>query len=302
MSIVVSGLEHTYLQGTPFEAKVLHGVDMEIQDGEFLGLIGPTRSGKSTLAQFLNALFIPKTGKVVVDNVDTSAKGVDLMALRQKVGLVFQYPEHHLFAETVGRDIAFGPKNLGLPIAEVKNRVEQSLIGVGLDPDIFWDRYIFALSGGQKRRVAIAGVLALQPKVLVLDDPTAGLDPRGRDEILTTVRELHRSSGSTTILISNSLEDVAALVDRVIVMDKGRVIASGSTRAIFSQIELLRSIGLGVLPTVELMHGLRSRGYDVPLDVLTPDEAAEVLLGLNLPGLAGLPANAAAAGQEGGAR
>jgi energy-coupling factor transport system ATP-binding protein len=277
MPIEVTGLHHTYLDGTPFATKVLHGVDLRVEDGEFVGLIGPTRAGKSTLAQFLNGLFLPRVGKVVVDGIDTAAKNVDLMLLRQKVGLVFQYPEHQLFAETVGKDIAFGPKNLGLPVDEVKSRVEQALLAVGLDPDIFWDRYIFALSGGQKRRVAIAGVLALQPKVLILDDPTAGLDPRGRDEILGTVRQLHRTTGATILLISGSLEEVAALTDRVVVMDQGRVVADGPTRQIFSQVDLLRSTGLGVLPTVELMHGLRSRGYDVPLDVLTPDEAAAVI-------------------------
>lgn len=285
MPIVVSGLEHTYLRGTPFEAKVLHGVDVEIRDGEFVGLIGATRSGKSTLAQYFNGLFIPHVGTVVVDGIDTRQKGIDLITLRQQVGMVFQYPEHQLFAETVGRDIAFGPKNMGLPIDEVKNRVERSLLAVGLDPDTYWDRYIFALSGGQKRRVAIAGVLALGPKVLILDDPTAGLDPRGRDEILATIRDLHRNSGATIVLISNSLEDVAPLVERVIVMERGRVVAEGPTRKIFTEIDLLRRVGLGLLPTVELMHALRSRGYDVPLDALSPQEAALALRRLDLPGL-----------------
>lgn len=284
MSIVVTGLEHTYLAGTPFAAKVLHGVDLEIRDGEFVGLIGPTRSGKSTLAQYLNALFVPKVGQVLIGGVDTRSRSVDLMKLRQQVGLVFQYPEHQLFAETVGKDIAFGPKNLGLPEAEIRRRVEQSLVDVGLDPDIYWDRYIHALSGGQKRRAAIAGVLALEPSVLILDDPTAGLDPRGRDEILGVIARLHRD-GRTVALISGNLEDVAALAQRVVVLDRGRVAAEGPVREIFSRVDLLRSMGLGVLPTVELMHGLRQRGYDVPLGVLTADEAADVILRLNLPGL-----------------
>lgn len=285
MPIQVKGLEHTYLAGTPFAAKALHGVDLRIEDGEFLGLIGPTHAGKSTLSQFLNGLFLPKTGQVLVDGVDTRAANANLLAIRQKVGVVFQYPEYQLFAETVGKDIAYGPKNLGLPIPEVKQRVERALLDVGLDPDIYWDRYIFALSGGQKRRVAIAGVLALQPKVLILDDPTAGLDPRGREEILNTVRRLHEGSGTTIILISSNLEDVAALAHRVVVMDRGRIVASGPTREIFTQIELMKRIGLGVLPTVALMDGLRARGYQAPLDALTPDEAAAVIMELDLPGL-----------------
>lgn len=293
--IEVQGLEHTYLEGTPFAAKVLHGVDLTVEAGELVGLVGPSQAGKSTLAQYLNGLYVPRVGRVVVDGTDTRAPGVDLLALRQRVGLVFQYPEHQLFAETVGDDVAFGPRNLGLPPDEVDRRVTAALAVVGLDPEVYRDRYIHALSGGQKRRVAIAGVLALEPKVLILDDPTAGLDPRGRDEILAWISGLHRERAMTILLVSNSLEEVAPVIQRVVVMARGRVVAQGQPGEVFSQVELMQQVGLGLLPTVELMLALRQRGFDVPLGVLSVERAAQVVAEL-------LPAQGRKGGVAGGTR
>ncbi len=287
--IEVAGLEHTYLRGTPFASKVLHGVDLTIERGELVGLVGPSRSGKSTLVQYLNGLLRPEAGRVVVDGIDT-ARIKDLRVLHQRVGLVFQYPEDQLFADTVSEDVAFGPRNAGLEGHELRARVTGALAAVGLEPGTFWERDIHALSGGQKRRAAIAGVLALQPEVLVLDDPVAGLDPKGRDEILAWVSELHRSEGRTTVLISNNLEDIAPLLQRVLVMDEGKIVAQGEPQEVFADLELMRATKLGLLPTVELMQRLRDRGYDVPLGVLTPAHAARVIA--NLPDVAPRPKGA----------
>ena len=282
MPIVVEGLEHVYMAGTPFATKVLHGVDLTVADGEFVGLIGPTRAGKSTLAQYLNGLYIPKQGRVVIDDLDTrTARDADLWALRRNVGLVFQYPEHQLFAETVGEDVAFGPANAGIKGSELKDRVEAALVQVGLDPATFYTRYIFALSGGQKRRAAIAGVLAMGPKVMVLDDPTAGLAPRGRLEIMGVIDGLV-DAGMTVLLISSNLEEVAHLARRLVVIAGGRVVAGGTAAAVFSQVELLRRIGLGTLQTVELMEGLRQRGFEAPLDAVTVEAAAQAVARLGL--------------------
>jgi len=275
MSIItVEKLEHTYMEGTPFAAKVLHGVDLTVEEGEVLGIIGPAQSGKSTLIQYFNGLFIPKQGRVVVDGIDTAAKGADMKALRQKVGLVFQYPEQQLFRETVGQDVSFGPECLKLPKDEVRERVHKALRQVGLDPEVFYNRYVFALSGGQKRRVAIAGVLALGPKVMVFDDPTAGLDPRGRQEILETIVALHEEHRLTVIFVSNSLEDVFRLVDRVVVLDRGRVAAVGEPREVLSDVAMLDRVGLGRMQTVEVLETLRERGWDVDLRNLGVEDAA----------------------------
>nr|MBA2529178.1 energy-coupling factor transporter ATPase [Euzebyales bacterium] len=267
MSLIeIEGLEHTYLEGTPFASRVLRGVDLAVEEGELLGVVGPSQSGKSTMAQFCNGLLRPRRGRVVVDGVDTGARGADLRELRRRVGLVFQYPEHQLFAETVGDDVAFGPRNIGVPKAALAARVDAALEAVSLDPATFRDRYVHTLSGGQKRRAAIAGVLALEPAVLILDDPIAGLDPRGRDGILGWIAELHRRGGLTTVLISNSLEEIAPLLQRVAVMAAGRVVTAGTPAEVFGDPEVLRRVGLGVLPTVELMGALQARGLDVPLD------------------------------------
>jgi energy-coupling factor transport system ATP-binding protein len=275
MLITVENLEHTYMVGTPFETKVLHGVDLEVREGEMLGLVGPSQSGKSTLVQYFNGLFVPRgKGRVVVDGIDTSRKGANLKALRQKVGLVFQYPEHQLFKGTVGEDVAFGPRCLGVPPAEVGPRVDAALRAVGLEPEVFRDRYIFALSGGQKRRVAIAGVLAMNPRIMVFDDPTAGLDPRGRVEILDTIARLRREQGLTVVFVSNSLEDVARLADRVAVLAGGRVVRVGRPAEVFSDVDLLTRIGLGTLQTVDVLARLRRKGWDVRCTVLGVEEAA----------------------------
>ncbi len=278
MSLIeVRDLHHTFLAGTPFASTVLHGVDLDVDAGELLGIVGPSQAGKSTLAQFLNGLLTPQRGSVVVDGVDTGRRGADLGRLRRRVGLVFQYPEHQLFAETVGDDVAFGPTNLGLGRDEVDARVDAALEAVALDPRVYRDRYVSALSGGQKRRAAIAGVLALEPEILVLDDPIAGLDPRGRDDILGWIRRLHAERGLTVVLISNSLEEIAPLLQRVAVLAGGRVVASGEPGEVFADADLLRSLGLGSLPTVDLMAAVRAGGLDVPLGVLDVDEAARVL-------------------------
>ena len=278
MSLVeVRALHHTFLAGTPFASTVLHGVDLDVDAGELLGIVGPSQAGKSTLAQFLNGLLTPQRGSVVVDGVDTGRRGADLGGLRRRVGLVFQYPEHQLFAETVGDDVAFGPTNLGLGTDEIDARVDAALEAVALDPSVYRDRYVTALSGGQKRRAAIAGVLALEPEILVLDDPIAGLDPRGRDDILGWVRRLHADRGLTVVLISNSLEEIAPLLQRVVVLAGGRIVASGEPGEVFADADLLRSLGLGSLPTVELMAAVRAGGLNVPLGVLDVDEAARVL-------------------------
>jgi energy-coupling factor transport system ATP-binding protein len=275
MLIRISGLDHTYMEGTPFEQKVLHGVSLEIGQGEVVGIIGPAQSGKSTLIQYFNGLYVPRrTGQVIVDGIDTAAKGVAMKTLRQKVGLVFQYAEHQLFRDVVGKDMAFGPECLKLPPDEVQSRVIAALQAVGLDPDIFYKRYVFALSGGQKRRVAIAGVLALNPKVMVFDDPTAGLDPRGRREILDTIVRLHDEQGLTVVFVSNNFDDVYRVVDRIVVLNSGRVIASGTPEAILSDVALLQQVDLGIMQTVEVLHQLRARGWDVNLSALGVEDAA----------------------------
>jgi energy-coupling factor transport system ATP-binding protein len=278
MPIRVEKLSHSYKMGTPFEKQVLFDIDLEIHDGEFVGLIGPTQAGKTTLAQHFNGLYIPKTGKVFVDNQDISDKKVDIVAIRHKVGYVFQSPEHQLFKETVGEDIAFGPSNQGCSKEEIEKRVRDNMALVGLDHKIFAKRDIFALSGGQKRRAAIAGVLACNPRVLVLDDPTAGLDRKGREDILTVIDRLHREKSITIVFISNSMDDVARLAERIVVMDQGRIFMDGSTKEVFGQADKLIEIGLGVPQTVDIMHRLNAKGYKVHKNILQVEEAAEEIL------------------------
>jgi energy-coupling factor transport system ATP-binding protein len=277
MSIVVEHLNHRYKAGTPFEKKVLFDVNLEIKDGEFVGLIGPTQSGKTTLAQHFNGLFIPKEGRVLVDGHDLSDKATDIVAIRHQVGYVFQNPENQLFKETVGEDIAFAPVNQKCSKEETDRRVRESMDLVGLKYDIFFKRDIFALSGGQKRRAAIAGVLAGHPRVLVLDDPTAGLDPRGREEILEVIGRLHRKKEMTIVFISNTMEDVARMAKRIVVMNEGRIFADGTTRSIFSESERLRQIGLGIPETIEIMQKLVFRGLHVPTDTLTVEETIDAI-------------------------
>lgn len=277
---MIENLVHVYNSGSPFESTALHGVDLTIGEGEFVGLIGHTGSGKSTLIQHMNGLLKASSGKIFVDGLDITAKDVSLLEVRKKVGLVFQYPEYQLFEETIYRDIAFGPSNLGLSEEEVHERVVEAMEMTGLDYEKLKGRSPFELSGGQKRRVAIAGVIAMRPSLLILDEPTAGLDPRGRDEILMQLKEIHKRQKNTVVLVSHSMEDISKLVDRIIVMNRGKIEFSGSPREIFRHEERLREIGLGVPKVVELMKALRERGLDPGEDCITIEEAKQRLLGL----------------------
>lgn len=282
MSIVIEHLNYIYMQGGPYETKALDDVNLTIHDGEFVGLIGHTGSGKSTLVQHLNGLILPTSGQITVDGMDLADKNTDKRAIRRRVGLVFQYPENQLFEETVAKDIAFGPKNLGLDEAEIDRRVRTAMRRVALDYDKLSQRSVFELSGGQMRRVAIAGVLAMEPQTLVLDEPCAGLDPKGREEILGLISDLHRESGATIVMVSHSMDDVAALAERVIVMNHGKVAMDGAPREVFSRGEELRAIGLDVPQAVELAQKLREKGFDVPEGIYKIEEvraAVEAIVG-----------------------
>lgn len=282
MSIVIEHLNYVYMQGGPYETKALDDVSLTIHDGEFVGLIGHTGSGKSTLVQHLNGLILPTSGQITVDGMDLADKNTDKRAIRRRVGLVFQYPENQLFEETVAKDIAFGPKNLGLDEAEIDRRVRTAMRRVALDYDKLSQRSVFELSGGQMRRVAIAGVLAMEPQTLVLDEPCAGLDPKGREEILGLISDLHRESGATIVMVSHSMDDVAALAERVIVMNHGKVAMDGAPREVFSRGEELRAIGLDVPQAVELAQKLREKGFDVPEGIYKIGEvraAVEAIVG-----------------------
>ncbi|NLW17330.1 MAG: energy-coupling factor transporter ATPase [Firmicutes bacterium] len=281
MSITVRNLSSIYSPGTPFEIRALDNISLTIGAGEFIGIIGPTGSGKSTLVQHFNGLMHPSQGEVLVDGQNLADRKTDLRAVRQRVGLIFQYPEHQLFEETVFADVAFGPKNQGVPEEELPERVHEALSLVGLDPDTIVDRSPFELSGGQMRRVAIAGVLAMRPQVLVLDEPTAGLDPQARDELLNQLQQLHSRSGMTIILVSHSMEDIARVATRLIVLHRGRIIADGTPREVFAQAKMLMDVGLGVPQVTELMLALRERGYNVPPVALTVQEAGAIILGLS---------------------
>ena len=272
MSIVIEHLNYVYMSGGPYETKALSDVNLTIRDGEFVGLIGHTGSGKSTLVQHLNGLIMPTSGRVLVDGMDLADKGTDRRAIRQRVGLVFQYPENQLFEETVEKDIAFGPKNLGLDDAEIDRRVRDAMRRVALDYDRLHERSVFELSGGQMRRVAIAGVLAMEPQVLVLDEPCAGLDPRGREEILGLIKRLHEEAGTTIVMVSHSMDDVASLAERVIVMNHGELVMDGAPRDVFACGEELRGMGLDVPQAVQLAGKLRERGFDIPEGIYRIEE------------------------------
>ncbi|HLS53494.1 MAG TPA: energy-coupling factor transporter ATPase [Tissierellaceae bacterium] len=277
MKIEIKNVSYIYNQGNPYEKKALDSVNLEINTGEFIGIIGHTGSGKSTLVQHLNGLMVPTSGNVIVGGIDTKDNKASKIDIRKNVGLVFQYPEHQLFEETIYKDIAFGPKNLGCTEEEIEERVKWACDLVGLDFENMKDESPFELSGGQKRRVAIAGVVAMKPKFLVLDEPTAGLDPKGRDEILDQVKMLHEKEGITVILVSHSMEDVAKLVDRLIVMDDSKVFMDGSPREVFSKKDELKSIGLGIPQVMDFMIRYKEMGHDISTDVLTVEEAYEVL-------------------------
>ena len=280
MPIVIEHLNYVYMSGGPYETHALDDVSLTIEDGEFVGLIGHTGSGKSTLVQHLNGLLLPSSGKITVDGLDIADKATDRRAIRRKVGLVFQYPENQLFEETVEKDIAFGPRNLGLDEAEIDRRVKDAMRKVALDYDALHERSVFELSGGQMRRVAIAGVLAMEPRTLVLDEPCAGLDPRGREEILGLIRDLHRDTGATIVMVSHSMDDVASLAERVIVMNHGKVAMDGAPRDVFSRGAQLRAIGLDVPQAVLLADRLRERGFDVPQGVYRVEEIKAVIEGI----------------------
>ena len=280
MPIVIEHLNYVYMSGGPYETHALDDVSLTIEDGEFVGLIGHTGSGKSTLVQHLNGLLLPSSGKITVDGLDIADKATDRRAIRRKVGLVFQYPENQLFEETVEKDIAFGPRNLGLDEAEIARRVKDAMRKVALDYDALHERSVFELSGGQMRRVAIAGVLAMEPRTLVLDEPCAGLDPRGREEILGLIRDLHRDTGATIVMVSHSMDDVASLAERVIVMNHGKVAMDGAPRDVFSRGAQLRAIGLDVPQAVLLADRLRERGFDVPQGVYRVEEIKAVIEGI----------------------
>lgn len=280
MPIELKNVTHTYSEGSAFQATAIRDVSLTIEDGEFIAVVGHTGSGKSTLVQHLNGLLKPTGGQILIDGEDLNAPGADRRRIRQKVGLVFQYPEYQLFEETVAKDIAFGPKNLGLSAGEIDARVRRAMAHVHLDYDKYAQRSPFELSGGQMRRVAIAGVLAMEPKVLILDEPTAGLDPRGRDRILGMVQELHAKGGTTVIMVSHSMDDVARLATRLVVMSKGELVATGTPREIFRQVDMMESIGLGVPEAARLCALLRQRGVNLPDDLYTPEELRDSLLAL----------------------
>lgn len=278
MSIKVENLTHVYMPRTPFEKKALDNVNIEIAEGEFVALIGHTGSGKSTLVQHLNGLLKPSSGKIIVDGTCITDGKVKLSEIRKRVGLVFQYPEYQLFEETIEKDISFGPQKLGLDDDRVLSRVKRAMEIVGLNYEKYKEKSPFELSGGQKRRVAIAGVVAMEPKVLILDEPTAGLDPKGRDEILQQIKNLHKEYGMTIILVSHSMEDVAKLADRILVMDKGKAILDGKPSNVFKEIELLESVGLAVPQVTYLVRALRQKGMDIPEDIFTIDQALDSLV------------------------
>ena len=276
MPIEIKNLSHTYMRGTPFESLALDDVSFSVADGEFIGIIGHTGSGKSTLITHLNALIKPDTGSVIVNGIDTADENADLKQVRRSVGLVFQYPEYQLFEETVAKDIAFGPRNLGLDENEIAVRVKEAMELVGLSPALS-SASPFELSGGQKRRVAIAGVLAMKPGIMVLDEPAAGLDPVGRADMLALVKNLH-NSGHTVIMVSHSMEDVGRMCDRLIVMNHGKIAFNDVPYKVFSHPEELNVMGLDVPQSVRLAIALRSKGFDIPDTVTSVEPLAEAIL------------------------
>ena len=276
MPIEVKNLTHVYMAGTPFESRALDGVSMNIEDGEFIGIIGHTGSGKSTLITHLNALEKAAPGMVLVNGEDLAAKGADLAKVRRTVGLVFQYPEYQLFEETVAKDIAFGPGNLKLSEEEIERRVKSAMQQVGL-PEEFADRSPFELSGGQKRRVAIAGVLAMEPSVLILDEPAAGLDPVGRKDMLDLVASIH-DRGVTVIMVSHSMDDVGRLCDRLFVLCRGKVAFSGTPAEVFRHGDELRQIGLDVPECAKLANLLREKGFDMPEGIYSMEDVSAAIL------------------------
>ena len=275
MSIRVENLVHIYDKGMPTEQLALDNISFDAEDGQMVGIIGHTGSGKSTLLQHLNGLLKPESGRIVIGDTDITQPGVSMVQIRKKIGLVFQYPEYQLFEETVAKDVAFGPGNLGLSQEEIDERVREAIGLVGLDYESIKDRSPFELSGGQKRRVAIAGVVAMRPEVLILDEPTAGLDPKAHKDVLAMVEEVHRRTGNITILVSHNMADIARLCDKVIVIDSGRLVMAGTPYEVFSKKEELRAVGLELPPVTQFTETLREKGIDLEDTILDIDTAAE---------------------------
>ncbi len=280
MSIKIENLTHVYMPKSPFEKIALDNISLDIKDGEFIALIGHTGSGKSTLIQHFNGLLEATSGKIIVDGVDITDKKAKLTDVRKKVGLVFQYPEYQIFEETIAKDIEFGPRNLGLSDEDIHNRVVKAMEMVGLDYETYKDRSPFDLSGGQKRRVAIAGVVAMQPTTLILDEPTAGLDPKGRDDILEQICKLHRDYNMTIVIVSHSMEDVAKFAERIIVMNGGKVALQGTPAEVFKEVDVLEKIGLGVPQVTYLVRELRKKGFDLSDNIFTIEEAKKEILSI----------------------
>ncbi|MBE6032882.1 MAG: energy-coupling factor transporter ATPase [Clostridiales bacterium] len=278
MSIRVEQLCHIYNEGLPHETKALSDVSFEIKSGIFCGIIGHTGSGKSSLIQHLNGLLKPKSGKIFIDGEEITAEGFPLRNIRRKVGLVFQYPEYQLFEETVLKDVAFGPLNLGFSQEEALEQAKQALELVGLPWEEFGERSPFDLSGGQKRRAAIAGVLAMKPRILILDEPTAGLDPQSHREILAMIRKIQETEGITILLVSHNMRDIAALSDQILVMDQGRIALQGTPKEVFSQGETLRKLGLDLPPAAAFAEELKNKGCALEELPLTIEEAEETIL------------------------
>lgn len=279
MSIIVNHVDYVYNPNTVYEKKALDNVSIKIEDGEYIGLVGHTGSGKSTLVQHLNGIMKPTKGGIYIDGEDISAKDYSRKKMCSKVGLVFQYPEHQLFEEDVFTDVCFGPKNMGLSKSEVELRAYEALKAVGVKDESFYVSP-FDISGGEKRRVAIAGVLAMKPKTLVLDEPTAGLDPKGREQILSLIDELHDTTDMTIILVSHSMDDMAEHARRLVVMHQGKIIMDNVPREVFKEREVLESIGLGVPEVTKVMSNLYKRGYPVRNDLITVGEAADEIVNL----------------------
>lgn len=278
MPIVVDNITYTYGSKTPFEKTAIKNISFTINEGDFIGIIGHTGSGKSTLVQHLNGLLHPTSGTVLVNHLDISAKTVEVRNMRHKVGMVFQYPEHQLFEETIAKDIAFGPKNLGLSEDEIERRVRDAMKFVGLPYKEYAERSPFQLSGGQMRRVAIAGVIALEPEFLILDEPSAGLDPFGREEIFEKIIRLHKEKNTTVILVSHNMEDISRMANRLIVLDKGEVLLDGNPLEIFqNHRDELRQAGVDIPPVSVLIESLRARGLSISNNALTVDEAVDAV-------------------------
>lgn len=275
MSIEVKGLTHIYSEGLPHESIALADVSFKVEDGQLVGIIGHTGSGKSTLVQHLNGLLRPKSGQIIVSGTDITADGVVMREIRRKIGLVFQYPEYQLFEETVAKDVAFGPANLGLSQEEIDARVHEAIEMVGLDYHAIKNISPFDLSGGQKRRVAIAGVIAMKPEVLILDEPTAGLNPKAHADILQMVQTIHERENNIVFLVSHNMNDIARMSDQVLVMDHGRVAMNGTPAEVFSQGKRLKAMGLALPDSMEIASRLRAAGLCIEGSCLTLDEAAD---------------------------